>query len=72
MKKLKKSTVLPLILFVYVTATAAYLLPRNHEISSTEKWVTVGASYLIVLALWWLLRKKENMMRKHWGDSEEK
>ena len=62
MKKLKKSTGLTVALLIYVSATAAYFLPRNTEISNTEKYVTVIASYVIVLALW--LRKKEELQRK--------
>lgn len=64
MRKLKKSTGLTLALLIYVSATAAYFLPRNTEISSTEKYITVAASYLIVLALWLVLRKKEEYRRK--------
>lgn len=64
MRKLKKSTGLTLALLIYVSATAAYFLPRNTEISSTEKYVTVAASYLIVLALWLVLRKKEEYRRR--------
>ena len=64
MKKLKKSTGLTVALLIYVSATAAYFLPRNTEISNTEKYVTVIASYVIVLALWLLLRKKEELQRK--------
>lgn len=41
MKKIKKSTGLTLALLIYVSATAAYFLPRNTEISDTEKYVTV-------------------------------
>mgnify|MGYP006892021130 CR=1 FL=1 len=63
MKKLKKSTGLTVALLIYVSATAAYFLPRNTEISNTEKYVTVIASYVIVLALW-LVRKKEELQRK--------
>ena len=37
MKKLKKSTGLTVALLIYVSATAAYFLPRNTEISNTEK-----------------------------------
>lgn len=72
MKKIKKSTGLTIALLVYVTLTAAYFLPRNTEIDTTQKWITVGASYLIVLLLWLVLRKKEAMMRKHWGEEGEK
>ena len=64
MKKLKKSTGLTVALLIYVSATAAYFLPRNTEISDTEKYVTVIASYLIVLVLWLVLRKKEELQRK--------
>ena len=64
MKKLKKSTGLTVALLIYVSATAAYFLPRNTEFSNTEKYVTVIASYVIVLALWLVLRKKEELQRK--------
>ena len=64
MKKLKKSTGLTVALLIYVSATAAHFLPRNTEISNTEKYVTVIASYVIVLALWLVLRKKEELQRK--------
>ena len=64
MKKLKKSTGLTVALLIYVSATAAYFLPRNTEISNTEKYVTVIASYVIVLALWLVLRKKEELQRQ--------
>lgn len=37
MKKLKKSTGLTVALLIYVSATAAYFLPRNTEISNTEE-----------------------------------
>lgn len=64
MKKLKKSTGLTVALLIYVSATAAYFLPRNTEISNTEIYITVIASYVIVLALWLVLRKKEELQRK--------
>ena len=57
MKKVKKSTWVTVALLIYVSATAAYLLPRNHEVSDTEK-------YLIVLVLWLVLRKKEQMQQR--------
>ena len=64
MKKFKKSTGLTVALLIYVSATAAYFLPRNTEISDTEKYVTIIASYVIVLVLWLVLRKKEELQRK--------
>lgn len=64
MRKLKKSTGLTIALLIYVTAMAAYLLPRNTEVSDTEKYVTLAVSYLIVLALWFVLKKKEQMQQR--------
>ena len=64
MKKFKKSTGLTVALLIYVSATAAYFLPRNTEISDAGKYVTVIASYVIVLVLWLVLRKKEELQRK--------
>ena len=64
MKKFKKSTGLTVAQLIYVSATAAYFLPRNTEISNTEKYITVIASYVIVLVLWLVLRKKEELQRK--------
>lgn len=63
-KKWKKSTWLTLALFIYVSAMAVYFLPRNTEISDTEKYVTLAASYVIVLALWFVLRKKEKAQER--------
>lgn len=64
LKKIKKTTGIVWALLVYVSATAAYLLPRNTEISLVEKYLTVGGSYLIVLLVWLLLRKKEQLQRR--------
>ncbi|WP_294616126.1 hypothetical protein [uncultured Bacteroides sp.] len=64
MRKFKKSTGLTVALLIYVSVTAAYFLPRNTEISNTEKYVTVVASYVIVFVLWLVLRKKEQLQRK--------
>ena len=64
MRKFRKSTWMPLALLVYTTAMAVYFLPKNTEISETEKWVTFGASYLIIGLLWYVLRLKEKRMEK--------
>ena len=58
MKKIKRSTGVALAFLIYVSVTAAYLLPRNTEVSQTEKYLTVAGSYVIVLLLWLVLRKK--------------
>ena len=71
MKKLKKSTWMPLALLVYTTAMAVYFLPKNSEISNTEKWVTFGASYVIIGVLWYVLRLKEQRMEKRNKELED-
>lgn len=70
-EEIKKSTGLTLALLIYVSATAAYFLPRNTEISDTEKYVTVAASYLIVFVLWLVLRKKEALQRKRFEEDNK-
>lgn len=64
MKKLKKSTWITLALLIYVSVTAAYLLPRNTQVSDTEKYLTLATSYVIVLILWFVLRKKEQLQQR--------
>lgn len=71
MRKFKKSFWMPFILFLYTTGMAIYFLPRNSEISETEKWATIGMSYVVIVLLWWVLRKKENMMEKRNKEIEE-
>lgn len=48
MRKYKKSTWLPVALFIYTTIMAVYFIPRNTEIGNAEKYVTIGVSYLII------------------------
>lgn len=64
MKKIKKSTWVASALFLYVSATGAYLLPRNTEMGEWEKYLTLGISYIIVFLLWLVLKKKEQMQRR--------
>lgn len=71
MRKFRKSTWMPLALFIYTTAMAAYFLPQNSEISDTEKWVTFGASYGIIALLWYVLRLKERWLEQRNKEIEE-
>ena len=64
MKKLKKSTWVTLALLIYVSVTAAYLLPRNTEVSDTEKYITLAISYVIVFILWLVLRQEEKLQQR--------
>ena len=70
-QKFKKSVWLPLALLVYTTAMAVYFLPKNTEISDTEKWTTIGASYGIIALLWYVLRLKEKRLEQRNKEIEE-
>ena len=70
-KKFRKSTWMPLALLVYTTVMAVCFLPKNSEISDTEKWITFGASYLIIGLLWYVLRLKERRLEKRNKEIEE-
>ena len=70
-KKFRNSTCMPLALLVYTTFMAVYFLPKNSEISDTEKWITFGASYLIIGLLWYVLRLKERRLEKRNKEIEE-
>ncbi|KAA6331244.1 hypothetical protein EZS27_020120 [termite gut metagenome] len=69
--KIRKSTWLTAILLIYVSVTAAYLLPHNQEMSHTEKYVTFIASYVIVILLWFVLRKKEQLQQKRRNEEQQ-
>jgi uncharacterized membrane protein YdjX (TVP38/TMEM64 family) len=69
--KIRKSTWLTAILLIYVSAVAAYLLPRNGEMSHIEKQVTLAASYVIVIVLWFVLRKKEQLQQKRRKEQQQ-
>ena len=56
MKKIRKSTGVALAFLIYVSVTAAYLLPRNTDV--------------IVFLLWLVLRKKEQMRERRKKDEQ--
>ncbi len=72
MRKFKKSTWLCGALFVYVTVMAIYLVPRNQNISDLEKYLTVAVSYVVVLLLWLILRKKEKLAEMNRQERENR
>ena len=62
MKKIKKSTGVAIAFLIYVSVTAAYLLPRNTEVGQTGKILTVVGSYVP--------RKKEQMRERRKKDEQ--
>jgi len=71
MKIYKKPLLMCLALVVYVTGMAIYFVPRNHEMSATEKTVAVVVAYVLVLALWIAMQYREKLRHKR-GDNEGK
>ena len=71
MRKFRKSTWMPLALLIYTTGMAIYFLPKNSEISDTDKWATFVASYVIIALLWYVLRMKEKRMERRNKEIED-
>lgn len=62
-RKIKKSLWIPLAFTVYAIIVYAYFLPRNSA-GTLEIAITLGVNVLIIIALWFLYRKKEEMTRQ--------
>lgn len=58
--KIRKSTWIPLALTLYSIVVYAYVLLRSTA-STGAVVFTIVLNALIILALWWLYRKKEKM-----------
>lgn len=57
---------------IYTAVMYIILLPRNTEISFTEKCVTVGVSVAVLVLLWVMLRKRERLRRRREQEMKEK
>lgn len=68
MRFLKNPNLTVAVLAIYTAAVYIYFFPRNNEMSDTEKWLTVGAS-VVMLGLLWLLLQRRAKLRK---EREEK
>ena len=64
MRFIKNPNLTVAILAVYTAAVYIYFFPRNNEMSSTEKWLTVGASVVMLALLWVLLRRRSKLRRQ--------
>ncbi len=69
MKIYKKPLWMCLTLLAYVTGMAIYFIPRNHEMSFTEKVITVIVAYVLVIMLWLAMQYREHLRRKR-SDTE--
>ena len=72
MRFLKNPNLTVAILAVYTAAVYIYFFPRNNEMSSTEKWLTVGASVVMLVLLWVLLRRRSKLRRQREKQSDSK
>ena len=63
MRFIKNPNVTIAILAIYTAVMYIYLFPKNTEMSNTEKWITVGISAVMLILLWFLLRRR-NKLRK--------
>ena len=64
MRFLKNPNITVAVLAVYTAAVYIYFFPRNNEMSVTEKWLTVGASVVMLALLWLLLRRRAKLRRE--------
>jgi hypothetical protein len=64
MRFIKNPNVTIAVLAIYTAAMYIYFFPRNTEMSNTEKWLTVGASVVMLTLLWFLLRRRDKLRRQ--------
>ncbi len=64
MKRIKKHNLVTGLLFIYTTGMYIYFFPKNSELSTTEKWAIVAASYIILTILWFVMRGRDRLRRK--------
>lgn len=69
MRFLKNPNLTIAVLAVYTAAVYIYFFPRNTEMSTTEKWLTVCASVVMLALLWLLLRRRARLRREREEDS---
>ena len=72
MRFLKNPNLTVAVLAVYTAAVYIYFFPRNNEMSTTQKWLTVGASVLMLAILWLLLRRRNKLRRQREENSDKK
>lgn len=60
----KKHKLIVGLLFVYMTGMYVYFFPRNNEMSDVEKWAIVAVSYLLLVILWFVLKRRDHLRNK--------
>lgn len=71
--KIKKHVALPLVLLIYLAFMAVYTYPGrtgNEELSFTQYYITVGITVLIIIALYFFQKKKDENREKYKQDKK--
>lgn len=63
MRFIKNPNITIAILAIYTAIMYIFLFPKNTEMSTAEKWMTIGVSVVILVVLWFLLQRR-NKLRK--------
>lgn len=64
MRFLKNPNLTVAVLAVYTAVVYIYFFPRNNEMSTNQKWLTVGASVVMLVLLWVLLHRRAKLRRE--------
>lgn len=64
----KKHKLIVGLLFVYMTGMYIYFFPRNNEMSNVEKWAIVAVSYLLLVILWFVLKRRDTLRSRREDD----
>ena len=64
----KKHKLIVGLLFVYMTGMYIYFFPRNNEMSDVEKWAIVAVSYLLLVILWFVLKRRDALRSRREDD----
>ena len=73
-RRFRKSTVILLGFTLYSVAVYAYFIPRT-DMSSRHIWATMALNAVILVALWYLYRRREKLAdkrRQHVNKNQDK
>jgi hypothetical protein len=51
-----------------MTGMYIYFFPRNNEMSDVEKWAIVAVSYLLLVILWFVLKRRDTLRSRREDD----
>ena len=72
MRFIKNPNVTIAVLAIYTVVVYIIFLPKNNEMSVTEKCLTIGASVVMLTLLWFVLRRREKLRREREASTDKK